>query len=103
MHDWSWILDQSASTIGPRIDRLYYWILVITGIVFVGTESCLVWFLFKYRHREGRKAEYIHGNTNAEIVWTAIPAVIVLSIALASRGLWAEAKDPAAIPADATP
>src|SRR4051812_39740696 len=103
MHDWSWILDQSTSTIGPRIDRLYYAILIITGIVFFATEICLVWFLFKYRHREGseRKAAYIHGNTKAEIIWTTIPFLIVLSIALASRGLWAEAKDPAQVPADA--
>lgn len=101
MHDWSWLLDQSASTIGPRIDRLYYWILAITGVVFAGTEIALIWFLFKYRHREGRKAAYIHGNTRAEVIWTAIPAAIVLAIALASRGLWAEAKDPAAVPADA--
>lgn len=101
MHDWSWILDQSASTFGPRIDQLYYWILAITGIVFFGTEICLIWFLFKYRHREGRRAAYTHGNTNVEIVWTVIPALIVLSIALASRSLWAEAKDPEEIPADA--
>ena len=98
MENWSWLLDQSASTVGPEIDRLYYWILWITGIVFVATEVTLVWFLVKYRHREGRKAEYIHGNTKVEIVWTAVPAVIVLWIALASRSLWAEIKDPAHIP-----
>jgi cytochrome c oxidase subunit II len=103
MENWSWLLDQSASTVGPRIDQLYYWILAITGVVFVGTEVCLVWFLIKYRHKEGRKAAYIHGNTKAEIVWTAIPAVIVLAIALASRGLWAQVKDPQETPANAMP
>ena len=101
MENWSWLLDQSASTVGPQIDRLYYWILAITGIVFFATEGTLIWFLFKYRHREGRKAEYIHGNTKAEIVWTAVPAVIVIGIALASRGLWAEIKDPANTPPNA--
>ena len=98
MGNWSWLMDQSASTVGPGIDRLYFWILVITGIVFFATELTLIWFLIKYRHVEGRKAEYIHGNTKAEIIWTAVPAVIVLSIALASRGLWAQIKDPAHIP-----
>ena len=101
MQNWSWLMDESASTVGPQIDRLYYVILVVTGIVFFATELTLLWFIFKYRHREGRKAAYIHGSTKAEIVWTTIPAIIVLAIVLASRGLWAEIKDPANVPANA--
>ena len=103
MEHWSWLMDESASTFGPSIDRLYYVILIITGIVFLITEVALVWFVFKYRHREGHNAEYIHGNTRAEIVWTIIPAVIVLAIALASRGVWAQVKDPEEFPSNALP
>ena len=101
MQNWSWLMDESASTVGPQIDRLYYVILVITGIVFVATELTLLWFIFKYRHREGRKAEYIQGSTKAEIVWTTVPAIIVIAIALASAGLWDEIKDPDSVPANA--
>jgi cytochrome c oxidase subunit 2 len=99
--NWSWLMPESFSTFGPDIDRMYYVILVITGIVFFATEILLVYLLVKYRHREGRKAEYIHGHVTAEIVWTAVPFMIVLGIALASRGLWAEIRDPALIPPDA--
>lgn len=98
--NWSWLMPESASTFGPDIDRMYYVILIITGIVFVVTEVLLVWFLVRYRHKEGRKAEYLHGNVKAEIVWTAVPFVIVLGIALASRGLWAEIRDPDSMPTD---
>ena len=98
MQNWSWLMDESASTVGPQIDRLYYVILVITGIVFVATELTLLWFIFKYRHREGRKAEYIQGSAKAEIVWTTVPAIIVIAIALASAGLWDEIKDPDNVP-----
>ena len=101
MENWSWLMGNSASTFGPTIDRLYLVILIITGIVFFATEGTLLWFLFKYRHREGHKAEYIHGNTRAEIVWTVVPFVIVLAIALASRGVWAQVKDPQNVPANA--
>lgn len=101
MQNWSWLMDESASTVGPQIDRLYYVILVITGIVFVATELTLLWFIFKYRHREGRKAEYIQGSAKAEIVWTTVPAIIVIAIALASAGLWDEIKDPDNVPANA--
>src|SRR5688572_3854801 len=99
--NWSWILPSSASTYAPQIDHLYYVILWITGIVFVLTELLLVWFVFIYRHREGRKAEYIHGNVTAEVVWTTIPFVIVVWIALASRTVWASIKDPRTFPTDA--
>lgn len=98
---WSWILPQSVSTYGPDIDRLYYIILGITGVVFVVTQVLLVWFLVRYRHREGQRAAYIHGSTRAEVFWTAGTFVIVLFLALYSRGLWAEIKDPARFPADA--
>jgi cytochrome c oxidase subunit 2 len=95
------MLPASASTFAPQIDRMYYIILVITGAVFVLTEVLLLWFVFRYRHKEGRKAEYIHGNVAAEVIWTAVPFVIVIWIALASRGVWASIKDPANIPANA--
>lgn len=96
-----WLLPESFSTFGPDIDRLYYIILWITGIVFVLTQGLLIWFMVRYRHREGRKAEYIHGSTKAEILWTAAPFVIVLFLGLYSRGIWADIKDPTRFPADA--
>lgn len=97
----SWLLPETISTFGPEIDRIYYWILWITGIVFVLTEACLIWFLIRYRHKEGRKAEYIHGNMTAEVVWTIIPFLIVIGIAFFSRGIWDEIRNPNSIPANA--
>ena len=94
----SWLLPPTASTFGVDIDRIYYIILWITGIVFVLTEVTLVYFLVRYRHRDGRRAEYIHGNVKAEVIWTVIPALIVIGIALMSKGVWAEIRDPNLIP-----
>lgn len=96
----NWILDPSVSTFGPEIDRLYYIILVITGLIFLLTHVVLVYFLVRYRRREGRKAEYIHGSTRAEVVWTAVPFVIVLVLAVLSKGLWDEIKVPELFPED---
>jgi cytochrome c oxidase subunit II len=97
----NWLLDPSFSTFGPDVDRLYYIILIITGIIFVVTEAALIWFLIRYRRREGRKAEYSHGSTKAEVIWTVIPFVIVLWLALVSKSVWDDIKDPALIPEDA--
>ncbi|MDT8341194.1 MAG: cytochrome c oxidase subunit II [Longimicrobiales bacterium] len=92
MEHLSWLLPESFSTFGQEIDRLYYVILWITGIVFVLTEGLLVLFLFRYRHREGGKAEHSHGNTTLEMLWTAGTAVLVLGLAVASTSVWHHVK-----------
>jgi cytochrome c oxidase subunit II len=97
----NWLLDPSFSTFGPDVDRLYYIILVITGVIFVVTEALLIWFLIRYRRRDGQKAEYSHGSTKAEVIWTVIPFVIVLWLALVSKSVWDDIKDPALTPEDA--
>ncbi|HUP20992.1 MAG TPA: cytochrome c oxidase subunit II [Gemmatimonadota bacterium] len=92
--NWSWFLSEPVSTFGARIDSIYYVILWITGAVFVLTEGLLVYFVIKYRHREGRRAHYSHGNAKLEVAWTVIPFVIVLAIAWVSAEAWLEAKVP---------
>ena len=99
--NWSWMMPETVSTYGPAIDQMYYVILVITGVVFFLTEGILIAFLIMYRHKEGRKAAYIHGSTKAEVIWTVTPFLIVMAIALASKRSWDLVKDPANIPADA--
>ncbi len=99
--NWSWMMPETVSTYGPAIDQMYYVILVITGVVFFLTEGILIAFLVKYRHKEGRKAAYIHGSTKAEVIWTVTPFLIVMAIALASKSSWDLVKDPANFPADA--
>ncbi len=99
--NWSWMMPETVSTYGPAIDQMYYVILVITGVVFFLTEGILIAFLIMYRHKEGRKAAYIHGSTKAEVIWTVTPFLIVMAIVLASKSSWDLVKDPANIPADA--
>ena len=99
----SWMLPPGASTFAGPIDRIYYLILIITGIAFVIVEVGLVWFLIKYRARPGRPARYTHGNNTAEIIWTAIPAVTVVILGLLSGPLWNRIKGRDSVPANAMP
>ncbi len=86
--NWSWMLPPSFSTVSGDIDGIYMVILWITGIAFFITEGLLFYFIFKYRHKEGRKATYDHGSTKMEIAWTMVPLVIVLWIGAVSKGVW---------------
>lgn len=85
-------LPETVSTYGPEIDRLFYLIYYVTGAVFFGVQITLLIFLWNYRHRPGRKATYTHGNTTLEIIWTVIPAIILVVQAFMSRSVWAEIK-----------
>ena len=92
-------LPDGVSSYSGRVDGLFYLILWITGIIFVVVEVLLLFFLFRYRRREGRRARYTHGNNRLEVIWTIIPAVICVVLALLSRRTWAEIKQQ--IPKDA--
>ncbi|KPK64421.1 MAG: hypothetical protein AMS21_06265 [Gemmatimonas sp. SG8_38_2] len=96
--DW---LPAAASTYAADLDRIFYVILAITGVIFVGVEATLLYFLIKYRGREGRKATYIAGSNKAEVIWTVTPAIIIVGLAVASQGVWSKVKNPDRFPTDA--
>jgi cytochrome c oxidase subunit 2 len=67
-----------------RTTTAYYLILAFTAAIFVLVESVLVAFAWKYRSRgRGRAVEgaQVHGHTRLELIWTAIPVVILAVIA----------------------
>src|SRR6266849_6639045 len=92
-------LPPAESSFAEEIDRIFRLILWITGVIFIVVEALLVYFLIKYRHREGRRAHYTHGNNRLEVIWTIVPAVICVVLALLSRRSWAEIKQQ--MPSDA--
>jgi cytochrome c oxidase subunit 2 len=67
-----------------RIDDVYWLILAITGGIFVLVEGSLLLFIFRFRSRGRDRAiegPQIHGATRLELIWTAIPVVILIAIA----------------------
>jgi cytochrome c oxidase subunit 2 len=85
-------LPDGVSTYAGRVDGLFHLILWITGVIFIIVELLLLFFLFRYRHREGRRARYTHGSNRLEVIWTIVPAVICVVLALLSRSTWADIK-----------
>ncbi len=92
----------SVSSAGKQIDSLFVIILWITGIVFIGTQVALVYATWNYADRgqgEGvRKASYFHGSQRLEVIWTIIPAAILVFIALYQMGTWSSVKFRSAAP-----
>ncbi|MEX2572184.1 MAG: cytochrome c oxidase subunit II [Gemmatimonadota bacterium] len=96
-----WGFPENFSTFGDSIDATYGAIFYVTAIAFVVVQGLLIYCIIRYRHREGRKALPIHGNTRLEIIWTVIPAIGVLSVAYLSASVWLDIKDESRFPGGA--
>lgn len=72
-----------TSEYNTAIDELWDTLLIWGTAVFIVVEVALVYTIFRFRRRPGGKTpEQVHGNTALEITWTAIPAVILIFIAI---------------------
>ena len=87
----SW-LPVDVSTFGRDIDSLFYLIYYITGATFILVTVLMILFLVIYREKDGRRATYSHGNTTLEIIWTIIPAAILVVLSFMSVSTWAKVK-----------
>lgn len=77
------------TTLAPKadfaelLDQVFRRSFQLATIVFFLVEGALVWALFRFRGKPGdAEPEQNHGNTMLEVVWTAIPAVILVFIAV---------------------
>ena len=66
-----------------RIRDLYWIVFGITAVIFVLVESALILFVVRYRNRGRPRTDegpQIRGHTRLELIWTAIPVLILAVI-----------------------
>ena len=80
-----------ASEHGVKIQALFNWTLFFTGIVFVLTHIALFWFGYKYRGEKGRKVLFMPHDNKLEVIWTAIPAVVMCGLVIGGLMVWNDA------------
>jgi cytochrome c oxidase subunit 2 len=91
------VLDPAGPN-GAMIANLFNIVLVIATVVFVVVEGLLLYSAFRFRRKAADASEpsQVHGNTKAEIAWTILPALIVVTLfVLALQGLQALDTPPA--------
>jgi len=84
-----------ASTIAKSVDQLYFFLtavtLFFTGLIF----SVIFYFMIKYRRRSpDERPKAIEGSFPLEVLWTAIPTVIVALIFVWSSTLYFRNAEP---------
>lgn len=79
------------STIGGRIDDLFYLILIIVSVTYIGTHVVLGYVLWRGATIKAEdKVLFSHGSHSLEVIWTIVPAGILLFIALYQMDVWAQ-------------
>lgn len=72
------LLKNPASEHGLEIDAMMWNTIWVTFLVVVVTNGLLFYFAWKYRNREGRKGLYYPHNNKLELLWTGVPALVML-------------------------
>jgi cytochrome c oxidase subunit 2 len=80
-----WLPDAASKEAG-RIDFVFWFVTIICIIIFAVVASMMTYAVLKFRRRpdDDTDGPPIHGHTGLEIVWTAIPTVLVTAIAIVS-------------------
>ena len=73
----------AAATQAHTIDTLYDVLIIVTVPVFVLVTSIVVFSAWRFRMRPGEErldGPPIHGDTRLEVIWTALPSVLIASL-----------------------
>lgn len=80
------MLPESASIEGEHDDRLFDITFWLIGIVQFFMQFLIFYFTFKYKGNKNNKAKFYADSHKLEMIWTIIPAVVL--VVLIGYGLW---------------
>jgi cytochrome c oxidase subunit 2 len=72
-----------ASTQAGETDTLYHVLVIASVPIFVLVVTVILFSVWQFHMKPGQELEDgppIHGNTRLEVIWTAIPAMILLGL-----------------------
>ena len=72
------------------LHMLVFWVCVVIG---VGVFAVIFYSIFKHRKSKGYKAAQFHESTTVEVVWTVIPFVILIAVAVPATKALIKLKD----------
>jgi cytochrome c oxidase subunit II len=69
------------TNIAADVYGLHEYVMILVVLIFVGVFGAMFYSVYAHRKDKGRKAAQFHESTAIEIVWTAIPLVILVMLA----------------------
>jgi cytochrome c oxidase subunit 2 len=86
-------LHPPATKIAQEQHWLHWFMLIVCTVIFVAVFSVMFYSIWKHRKSKGHKAATFHESVVVEIVWTVIPFVIVILMALPATKVVVAMKD----------
>lgn len=77
-----WNLKEPVTEIARQIYDLHTLLLVICLVIFVAVFGVMFYSIFAHRKSKGHKPASFHESTTVEIIWTIVPFLIVIGMAL---------------------
>ena len=75
-------LTEPVTRIAAEIHWLHWMMLIICTVIFIGVFGVMFYSIFKHRKSKGAKSASFHESTTVEIIWTVVPFILVIGMAL---------------------
>jgi cytochrome c oxidase subunit 2 len=83
------LFPESASTMAPRVDALYFFLIGLAVFFSLLIAGLITYYALKFRRRSPRAiGAQSHGNVVLELTWTVIPLLITMVIFVWGAGLF---------------
>ena len=86
-------LPEPATKIAAEQNSLHWMMLILCTVIFVAVFSVMFYSVWKHRKSKGHQAANFHESVTVEIVWTVIPFIIVILMALPATKVLVAQKD----------
>ena len=86
-------LQPPVTQIAEQIYTLHNWMLYVCLAIFVAVFGVMFYSILKHRKSLGYKAATFHESTTVEILWTIVPFIIVIGMALPATKTLVSMKD----------
>jgi cytochrome c oxidase subunit 2 len=73
-------LQDAKTAVGHSVHDLHTAVLIICTVIFIGVFGVMFYAIWKHRKSVGHQAAHFHENTTVEVIWTVIPAFILLGM-----------------------
>jgi cytochrome c oxidase subunit 2 len=86
-------LHAAATRIATEISWLHWFMLITCVVIFVAVFSVMFYSIWKHRRSVGHKPANFHESVTVEVIWTIIPFLIVIGMALPATKVLVASKD----------
>ena len=86
-------LTRGVTRIAEEQSNLHWMMLIICTVIFVAVFSVMFYSIWKHRRSQGAKAANFHESVTVEIIWTVVPFLIIVGMALPATKVLVAQKD----------